>query len=111
MRPYCPKHCGHFFDRVCVNGDAAYDDDASALLDLVEYPPKVTVKRRVAAILGSDLSQRETGATNPEQDVLQRCDVLSAEIEGNIILGEVAAAPSHRMIDARAVDWGHDTRS
>jgi hypothetical protein len=96
---------------VCVDRQAAHDNDASAILDLVEYPPKVTVKRRVAAILGSDLSQRETGASNPEQDVLQRCDMLSAKIEGNLILGKVAAAPSHRMINARAVDWGHDTRS
>jgi hypothetical protein len=33
------------------------------------------------------------------------------KIERDIILRKVVAAPSHRMINARVVDWGHDTFS
>jgi hypothetical protein len=80
-------------------------------MDLLKYPLEVTVERRVAAILGSDLCQCETGAANLEQNVFQRCDVPWTKIEGNVIFREVATAPSHRTVDARAVDWGHDTLS
>jgi hypothetical protein len=106
-----PEHRGHVVDRVCINRDAAHNDDPSAFLDLFENSPKVAIKRWVAAILGSDLWQRETGAANLEQNVLQCCDVPCTKIEGNAVFGKVAAAPSHRVINARAVDWGHDTCS
>ena len=75
MRADSPEHSGDIFDRVCPDRYAAHDDDTPALLDLVEYAPEVTIERRMAAILGSDLLQPETGAANPQQHIFERCDV------------------------------------
>jgi hypothetical protein len=54
MRPNCPEHCGDFFDRVCVDWYAAHDNDAPALLNLIEYPLKV---------MGGDNAPRGSGST------------------------------------------------
>jgi hypothetical protein len=46
MRAQRPEYCGDVLDRVCLDRHAAHDDDAPALLDLVEDPLEVTIERR-----------------------------------------------------------------
>jgi hypothetical protein len=75
MRPDCPEHCGDIFDRVCVDWYAAHDNDAPALLNLIEYPLKVMIERRVATMLQEDPAQREAYMADLKQHVFERCDV------------------------------------
>jgi hypothetical protein len=56
MRAKRPKYCPDVFHSMAVDRQAAHDNNAAALLDLVEYPFEVIVKCRVATVLGVDFS-------------------------------------------------------
>src|SRR5580704_17538865 len=105
MRAQGPEHAFYIVDRVTLDRDAAHDDDAAALLELVEYKLEVGVERRMAAILGHDLG--DLALVGAMQHVLERRRVARSQVEGDVVLCEVAAAPGHLMAGRHAVDRGH----
>ena len=59
MRPKRPEHRADGIVRMARDRDAANDDDAAPLLDLVENPGEIGIERGVAAMLGLDLTEPE----------------------------------------------------
>jgi hypothetical protein len=87
------------------DGDAANDNDAAPLLDLVENPGEIGVERRVAAMLGPDLSKPEPLFMEGVEQLLESRGVPSSQVEGDVVLPEIDAAPGHALIGQAE---GHD---
>jgi hypothetical protein len=87
------------------DGDAANDNDAAPLLDLVENPAEIGVERRVAAMLGPDLSKPEPLFMEGVEQLLESRGVPSSQVEGDVVLPEIDAAPGHALIGQAE---GHD---
>jgi hypothetical protein len=105
MRAKRPEHAADILDRVLGDRDAANDDDAALVLDFVEHPLKIGVERRMAAIGRHDVGK--LGLAHPVQHVFERGGMVAGEVKGNVVLGEVAAAPDHLVSGRDGVDGGH----
>src|SRR5262249_14312663 len=106
-----PEHRADVFDRMAVDRQAAHDNDAPALLDVVEYAFEGIVERGVAAMLSVDFAKRQPRLAHPYQHVLEGGDEALGKVERDIVLGEIAAAPCHRMVNAVAKYRSHQVLS
>src|SRR5215472_2064208 len=102
-----PEHRADVFHRMAFDRQAAQNDDAAALLDLVEQPLHSGVERRVAAVFGPDFTKLQAQLAELAQDLLQSTDLLLGEVECDVLFADITAAPGHRMIDLRAINRGH----
>src|SRR5579862_2536726 len=108
MRAERPEHLAGLVDRMTGNRDAADNDDAAALLDLVEDAGERGVERRVAAMLRQDVAERPALPDKPAEQLFERGGLPRGQVEGDAVLAaDVAAAPGHRMIDKRGKSLGH----
>ena len=85
--------------------DAADDDDAAAVLDFVEHSFEVGVERRVAAIRRRDVG--EFLGPDAAQHILQRRGMARRQVEGDVVLGEIAATPDHLVVRRHVMDRTH----
>src|SRR5438067_12892716 len=93
-----PKHHAHVIIRIARDRNAPDDDDAAPLLKLIEYPGEIGVERRMAAMLRQDLTEPQPLLAKSIQQLLERRGVPSVEVEGDVILPEIVAAPGHPLI-------------
>src|SRR5262249_41033174 len=91
-----PVHLADLVDAVALDWKAADDDDAAAMLDLVEDLLERRVERGMPRVLGADLAQVQSGLLDPRQHILESRDLARREVDRNPLLGELATTPRHR---------------
>src|SRR6184192_2028852 len=105
MRPKRPEHGADVIVRMARDRDAANNDDAAPLLDLVENPGEIGIERRMAAMLGLDLTEPEPLLMETVEQLLESRGVPSGQVECNVVFPEIDAAPGHPLIGQAE---GHD---
>ena len=81
MRPKRPEHRFYVIDRMRGYRQTAHDDDAAALLDVVEYPLKIIVEPPVVAVVRADLAQGQPSLADPKHHIFERGDLAVGQVE------------------------------
>src|SRR6185437_1542145 len=76
-----PNHRADVLVRIACDGNAANDDDAAPLLDLVENPSEIGIEGGMAAMHRLDLTKPEPLLTKPVQQLLESRGVPSGQFE------------------------------
>src|SRR5206468_6516599 len=100
-----PEYRADVVVRMARDRDAANDDDAAPLLDLVENPGEIGIERRVTAMHWLDLTKPEPLLMEGVEQLLESRGVPSGQVEGDVVSPEIDAAPGHPLIGQAE---GHD---
>src|SRR5262249_19883019 len=102
-----PIHLADLLDRVALDREAAHDDDAAAVLDLLEYLPQRLIERRMTRHGAVDLAHAGPYLLDLRQDVFERRDLAGRQVDRDLLLGELVATPRHRRGQQLLVQWCH----
>src|SRR5215472_14444989 len=80
-----PEHRADIIVRITCDRDAPDDHDAASLLNLVEHRREIGIERRVATMLGQDLTEPQPLLMEAVEQLLEGCGVLPGQVEGDVV--------------------------